>query len=309
MNPPPEPDDLDASASGWDVEPVLAALAEAEALQPPTEVREAVLRRAQAAPHEPSTGMAPAQVYAARVAELRDVLTSLEGEEWHATAQPYTWTVHGLLAHLLAIEQYTAAQLGLAPSPDGDASSHLEVGAELIARELAADPTSTAARWSEQAGRLSAHVGAPGFDLEQPLHLHGWPFRAGTALIARAFELWTHADDVRRATGRPTVAPGATELRTMSSVSVRSLPAAVAVVSPTTTLGPTRVVLTGPGGGTFDLDTSASGGRPTTLLVADVVDYCRVVARRLAPDELECDIEGDAEVVAALLEGARILAV
>jgi hypothetical protein len=33
------------------------------------------------------------------------------------------------------------------------------------------------------------------------------------------------------------------------------------------------------------------------------------VARRIAPEALDCDIEGDPAVVATLLEAARILAV
>ena len=37
--------------------------------------------------------------------------------------------------------------------------------------------------------------------------------------------------------------------------------------------GPARIVLTGPGGGTFDLD--GPGSERTVTLVADVVDYCR----------------------------------
>jgi len=313
-----EPDDapragpdagLDSVAAEWGVEPVLAALAET-AQRPPGAVRDVVLRHAGATPRLTGASMPPATVYVTRVEALREVLDSLAASEWQAIARPYAWTVHGLVAHLLAIEEYTAAQLGLGTPPDGDLSSHLDVGAAMIERELSGDPTETVARWSERAGHIAAHVAAPSFDLEQPLHLHGWPFRASTALIARAFELWTHTDDIRRAAGRPTVAPGETELRTMSTVSVHSLPAAVGVVAPTTTLGPIRMVLTGPGGGTFDLAGSAgTSSSERTLLAADVVDYCRVVARRIEPEDLDCEIDGDPAVAAALLEAARILAV
>ncbi len=152
------------------------------------------------------------------------------------------------------------------------------------------------------------------FDPSRPTPLHAWPFDASTALVARAFEIWTHADDIRRATGRPLDVPPPSELRTMSSLSVGGLPALVALAG--VAMEPVRVVLTGPGGGTFDLGPGGSraphdadGVSATRLVVADVVDYCRVVARRIDPADLPGHRDRDDEFVDALLRAASAIAV
>jgi hypothetical protein len=153
------------------------------------------------------------------------------------------------------------------------------------------------------------HVMSEAFVSSAPVPLHAWPFDASTALVVRAFEIWTHADDIRRATGRPLDTPPPEELRTMSSTSVTGLPALLAVTGGPP-MEPTRVVLTGPGGGTFDL-----GGAPrrkgaaSHLLVADVVDYCRMVARRVEPAGLGADRAGDQVLLHALLVAASAIAV
>ena len=43
-------------------------------------------------------------------------------------------------------------------------------------------------------------------------------------------------------------------------------------------------------------------------IATDIVDYCRLVARRVAPDELEATIEGDVQLAGALLKAARVFA-
>jgi hypothetical protein len=65
-------------------------------------------------------------------------------------------------------------------------------------------------------------------------------------------------------------------------------------------------VLTGPGGGTFDL---GGAGPATNLLVADVVGYCRTVARRIDPEALAATREGDVELVDDLLRAAQSISV
>lgn len=300
------PDDLDAVADVEDALALLAPLAEGEAETAPASVRDAVLVHARRAPQPVAEPVDPAALYRRRAADLADVVTSLEPEAWQLPAAPYAWSVHGLIAHLLVIERYTAAQLGLGPVPDGDPLDHLGLGPDTVVAELGDDPLATAGRWRQTAQRVAEHVSDASFDLDAPLPLHQWPFSAAAALVVRSFELWTHADDIRRATGRPTAAPAPGELRTMSATSVRSLPLALGLVAPDVEMAPTRVVLTGPGGGTFDLAAGTSSDR--TIVVADVVDYCRLVARRIPPGELDCDVEGDGRLARALLDAASVVA-
>ena len=64
-----------------------------------------------------------------------------------------------------------------------------------------------------------------------------------------------------------------------------------------------RLVLTGAGGGTFDIPMALDSpvGPPDVLIVADVVDFCRLAARRVRPAALSATIEGDGEQLAELV--------
>ncbi len=320
---PIEPDELSELARRLDAERVLGALADVHAMAPPDRLRADLLRRAASAPRRPVDAAAPVALYRARAEALHDLLDDLGAEDWTRPTAPYRWTVHGLIAHLLVIERYTATVLGVTveggeetlAEADGG-TGHLDVGADVIARELAADPRATAQRWWATVAAILDHVERDDYDADHPAPLHGWPFSADAALVARSFEIWTHADDVRRATGRPldVLPPG--DLRTMSSLSVGSLPLVVPIVSPTSELPPVRIVLTGDGGGVYDLgrsDPSDDG----LLVSLDVVEYCRLAARRRAPDEIEILVEGSVDgsthrapdVVSTMWAAARAFAV
>ena len=271
---------------------------------PPPELRSRLLAAAvRERPEQPGSGVA--ELFAHQVDALAELLDELDDDEWIRPVGPYDWTVHGLVAHLLVIENYTASRLGLAPDDPTD-EHHLTTGAGRIADELAGDPERTAAAWRERAAATSAALRDTPTELPADVVLHGWRFPLDGAIIARSFEIWTHADDIRRATGRPVRSPGAADLRTMSRFSVQALPLTLGLVAPDRELSPTRVVLTGEGGGTFDL--GSAPGTPTTI-VLDVVDYCLVAARRIDPDQLVCMVEGETELVTDLLRGAAAFAV
>ncbi len=293
---------------------LLAALAELAAEQPSASLRAAIAASVAGRPKLPLESLAAADVYATRVRALADLLDGLAGPDWHRPAHPYAWTVHELVAHLTLIEEYTVRQLGLAdvaPAPVGDesVSDHLMLGADEIAVMAADAPALTASRWLGATRIILDHLQSGAFEPSRPVPLHAWPFDATMALVARAFEIWTHADDIRRAVGREPDVPSPEELRTMSSTSVRGLPTLHALAGGGV-LPPTRVVLTGSGGGTFDLvapRTATADDRQ--LIVADVVDYCRLVARRLAPDDLVGTREGDAGMLTELLSAAQAIAI
>lgn len=298
---------LDDVAAEWGVGRVLAAISELDATAPSDDVRAAVLHRAAASPRQLTVLIAPSELYARRVGAMHALLEQLTGSDWSKPARPYSWSVHGLVAHLLVIEQYTAVQLGLETSalPLGD-HDHLAIGADAIEAELRGSPAATVARWVAAAHRNVAFAQSEDFHPLESVVMHGWPFSASAALVARAFEVWTHTDDIRRATGREPEAIAAEELRTMSSFSVASLAFLLPTVASDMSLSPTRVVLTGAGGGTYDI---GGDGERAALVVADVVEYCRVVARRLEPHDLAATVEGDRELVSALLEASRAFAV
>jgi hypothetical protein len=63
-------------------------------------------------------------------------------------------------------------------------------------------------------------------------------------------------------------------------------------------------VLTGPGGGCYDVDLAGAGvggDDDEVTIVADTTEVCRVAARRLAAAELDVVVEGDGDAALALL--------
>jgi hypothetical protein len=70
-----------------------------------------------------------------------------------------------------------------------------------------------------------------------------------------------------------------------------------------------RLVLTGPGGGTWDVAVGDDQSEPVFVrIVADAVAFCRLVANRLRPDELDARVNGDTARAARVLAAAGTLA-
>jgi uncharacterized protein (TIGR03083 family) len=306
----PTGETLDEVAAGWRATAVVALLGDT-AEPPPLGLKPAILDRVRG--RSPATGLVqltPAALYGARVRSMRALLDDLRPADWTRRAHPYDWSVHALVAHLLVIERYTATRLGIdAPDVDGldgCTDHHLAVGGATIVEELAREPEVTAAAWAVAARRILDLVSVPGARSDRPVRLHGWSFSLSSALVARSLELWTHADDIRRATGRPIERPPAEQLRTMSASSVRGLPFLVQLRFPGAQVVPVRVVLTGDGGGTYDI---GGDGDPVAVVALDAADFCRVVARRVEPREIAVVREGDQRVIASLLDSASLLTV
>jgi uncharacterized protein (TIGR03083 family) len=283
----------------------VAAIGDAVAEPPPPHARANLLRAVAARGRDPLEPTPALPLFERQVASMTELLVDLGETEWQHPVAPYRWSVHGLVAHLLVIERYMANLVGLDVAPVGGAvDDHLEMGASLIASELAGSFRRTFAAWNAQATDTIATIRSRPDALGDQVVFHGWPVSVETLLVARAFEVWTHADDIRRATVRPMQTPLPRDLRAMSMFSIATLPLLVPAESVT---GPARIVLTGPGGGTFDLD--GPGEERAVTLVVDIVDYCRTAARRIDIDELPALIEGDRQQAHALLTAARVLAV
>jgi hypothetical protein len=163
---------------------------------------------------------------------------------------------------------------------------------------------------AQAAGRDLAADGGAGEHGAARLAVHGIRLPLGDLLVVRAFELWVHDNDIRRAVGlRPSV-PDPPVLRLMSDLAARMLPYAAARMG----LHPVDVhlVLTGPGGGTWDVAIGqGAGGDPSqegVVIVTDAVGFCRLAANRLTPAELGPHITGDEARVAGVLAAATTLA-
>jgi hypothetical protein len=288
---------------------VAALLAQAGSSAPPADLRGRLLDAAGVIPSVaerlvPST---PSEVYETQARAFHDLCRSLTDDQWRLVAEPYDWSLHELVAHALAGEVYTAQALGLPTDHELlDGSNHLSTGADIIAaHQVLAPSETTAACWK----RIQATIkNLPELTVDGDntfVEYHGWPFPVNALLIARGFEFWTHADDIRRAIGTTVVDPTPNDLRAMSSTSVQNLDLVIALAFPEAPTGTTRIVLTGAGGGSFDI---GPGGDRVTTAIVDVVDYCRMAARRLEVDKLPADINGDRAVATALWNAARVFA-
>jgi len=129
-------------------------------------------------------------------------------------------------------------------------------------------------------------------------------------LVARAFETWTHADDIRRAVGRDLEPPAAPTLQRMADLSVTSMPAALEISGRAHPDKTGRVVLTGAGGGDWLIPLGFGEVRETedVVLTADVVDWCRVASERMAPGDLPRTVEGDPALADDLAAAASAFA-
>jgi hypothetical protein len=148
-----------------------------------------------------------------------------------------------------------------------------------------------------------------GADLGAETPMHGMRLPLGALLVVRAFELWTHENDVRAVVGLPPSVPDPATLRLMTCLAVELLPHGVARVAPDAPPVDVHLVLTGPGGGTWDLvlgDRSAPA--PEMSIVTDSVRFCRLVADRIGPDEIGAHVSGATGYAPTVLAGAAALA-
>ncbi len=132
-----------------------------------------------------------------------------------------------------------------------------------------------------------------------------------SVLVIRAFETWTHLDDIARALGRPVEPTDPRALRSMADLAVRTLPIALAAKGYDFSDRTARVVLTGVGGGEWTI--ACGVGReparvPHVVLRAPVVELCRRFADRLAADEVPLEIEGEDDLARALVACAPAFA-
>ncbi|MFI6597133.1 hypothetical protein ACIBHX_12800 [Nonomuraea sp. NPDC050536] len=205
-------------------------------------------------------------------------------------------------ASAAALLPYAAGEaLGLAAAPNG-ALPPEAVGGSLVGG------VSVHRRWREQAGRLLERVsGCADVLLDVELELAGTRPARGPlrhALVQRTFETWTHADDIRTATGRHRTNPPPGHVRMIAELGLALLPRALK--------GPRRdvsatIMLTGPGGGTWTIPLSPTPARVSVVISADAVDFCRLLANRWPPNAFPYAAEGDTALAHDLVRAAATL--
>jgi uncharacterized protein (TIGR03083 family) len=248
----------------------------------------------------------PVEAYSRAADAFYGLLCALAEEAWRRPVLR-DLDVQGLVGHLAGVEH--DVQRSMAGDPEVADANHITSTQAAADRQAGRSVTRTRAEWRAAADRTLALVeSAPA--LTADVAMHGMRLTLGALLVVRAFELWTHENDIRRAVNLPESVPDVATLRLMTDLAARVLPAAA---TRTGLAGPVDVhlVLTGEGGGTWDLavGNGPAGDGPASLsIVTDAVGFCRLVANRTTPADLELHITGDRDRAASLLAAASALA-
>lgn len=248
--------------------------------------------------------ISPVEAYSRAADAFYGLLCALDGQAWRVTVLRGLDT-QALVGHLIGVED--DVQRCLSGDPDVAHANHIESTQPAADRQAGRPAARTRGEWRRAANRTVALTGAAG-DLTAEVAVHGLRLPLGALLIVRAFELWTHDNDIRRAAGLPASVPDASTLRLMTELAAGLLPVAAAhagLVEPMNL----HLVLTGPGGGTWDVPVGDGPADPVSIgIVTDAVGFCRLVANRATLAELDLHITGDAGPATGLLAAASGLA-
>ena len=226
--------------------------------------------------------ISPAEAFRRAADALDGLLGTLGDDDWSVPVLR-DLDVQGLVGHLIGIEE--DVHRCLSGDPEVADSDHVEASQPAAARQAGRRADQTRAEWRRAAARtldlVRAPAGSPaGLAAPAGLALHGMRLSLDTLLVVRAFELWTHENDIRQAVGLPLAVPDPSALRLMTGLAAPALPLGAA----RTGLDPpvhVHLVLTGPGGGTWDVLLGEGGRDPASVrIVTGTVGFCRLVANR-----------------------------
>ncbi|MFF0478311.1 maleylpyruvate isomerase N-terminal domain-containing protein [Streptomyces sp. NPDC004284] len=276
--------------------------------------------------------------YDAETARLDALLRDIGESEWHAPVR-LKWyeekglvrrkaTVASVIGHLLAVDGLVAAALGL-DDPLGKGVPELSPTERTEAFWAALDrPPNRSVRepWRNQSHTLIRTVAFAGrgvADLTVTYKCFALPLR--DSLLERAFECWLHADDIATAVAYPYAPPSGAHLHDMIDLAARLLPGALANRRRAGLAGPARELVTagapgrslhleveGAGGGHWyiALDSPAAVGSPdraVAQVAMDGVEFCKLVAGHITPEEAAAGQDGDREAIRDVLSAAASL--
>jgi uncharacterized protein (TIGR03083 family) len=251
----------------------------------------------------------PAEAFSRATDAFAGLLAALDDRQWGVPVLR-DLDVQGLVGHLTGVED--DVRRALAGDPDVAGADHVASTQPAALRQAGLPPERTRRAWREAVDATLADVAGEG-DVDRVVALHRVRLPLGALLVVRAFELWTHENDIRRAVGLAATVPDPATLQLMTRLAVRMLPHGVARVADGAVPVDLHLVLTGPGGGTWDVALGdraddVPGEVPEVAIVADAVGFCRLVADRIAPDELAPHLRGAVEHAPRVLAGAAALA-
>ena len=251
--------------------------------------------------------------------ELQRLLTTLDeltGGDWTRPVDPPElagFTVQDLAAHVAGSEATLAQQLGLdvGAVPETETDNERRT-AEVLERHRRLDPAATVAELDRLATLVDAHVSSLDSEgLARTIEWWGMPMSIADVLLHRAFEIWVHHDDIRRATDVVQAPPPPGSLDTMSTKAASWTPLFLSTVGATVDGAVAVLDLTGPGGGRHVVplgEAADPAGEPRFVLTCDVVDYCRAIGNRVPPGGITHAATGDTELAGQLVGALTNLA-
>jgi len=283
---------------------VAAWLGAAEATEPPGRMRDGVLDAALRRRRGPADPVVDA--YLSLSEEFEQAIVDLPSDALDVVT-PNGLTAAELVVHMAAQESLLAQHLGT-PTIDDLHEEEIDPRTHaLLARMAGRDVDDSVALWREavEANRAWA-VANP----DRTAIWRGLGFTRDDTLLVRAFEAWVHADDLRLAAGLAGTRPDERHLGLMSDLARRILPLALAVAGREHDGKTARLVLTGPGGGDWLVPMGAGEVTvpPDVTVTADVVEWCRLVGDRIAPEALRVQVDGDDALGRDLVAAAPALA-
>lgn len=232
------------------------------------------------------------------------LLCALGDEDWRMPVLR-DLDVQGLVGHLTGVEY--DVQRCVAGDQEVAEANHVESTQPAAARQAGRPPAQTRIEWRGEVQRTLELVQASG-DLDAGVAVHCMRLPLSALLVVRAFELWTHDNDIRRAAGLPASVPDASTLTLMTRLAARLLPHGAARVGLREPVS-LRLVLTGPGGGTWDIAIGEGPSDPAGVrIVTDAAGFCRLAANRVTPADLDLHVTGDAGRATEVLAAAAALA-
>jgi hypothetical protein len=277
-------------------------------LTPPAGLRERVLEaslRARPAGHTvPEVPhISPDEAFSRAADAFYGLLCALDEQDWRLHVLR-DLDIQGLAGHLIGVEE--DVQRALSGDPVAGYQDHVTSTQPAADRQAGRAAAATRIDWRRAADRTLELVRDA--DMAAEVTVWGIPLPLSALLVARAFELWTHENDIRGVAALPASVPDAPTLRQMTGLATSMLPFGAMLAG---LQGPInlRLVLTGAGGGTWDVVIGGDAPEPAAIgIVTGVVDFCRLAANRLNPADLDMQVTGDRGRAAGVLAAAAALA-
>ncbi|HEX6471867.1 MAG TPA: maleylpyruvate isomerase family mycothiol-dependent enzyme [Streptosporangiaceae bacterium] len=257
--------------------------------------------------------------YEQTVRSMIALAETLAPDDWERPTECPGWTVRDQVSHVVGVERWMLGESDPEhPLPDdiphvrNDFGRALEVAVDV--RRSVPGPKVVDELRDVLDRRLAA---LPAADPDRPVTLpSGRPGTYVELMKFRAFDIWTHEQDIRRAVGRPgnLDAPAAERARDIITSGFPFVVGKRAAAAPgqsvtlevTGPLAGTLHVAVGPDGRAGFADPPPAGNPPTVTLRMDWETYARLASGRITADAADVAITGDPDLAHRVLHGMAI---